>query len=71
MEVEEKGWETTEVSSSHVHLIPANPVALEQPPSGPLDDESARAAAYGNIHGNIHTFVADASTHLRSSAMEK
>lgn len=70
MEVEEKGWEATEVSSSHVPFIPANPVALEQPPSGPLDDGSARAAAYGSIHGNIQ-HEADAGTHLRSSVTER
>lgn len=30
----EKGSETRGVSASHVSLIPANLVALEQPPSG-------------------------------------
>lgn len=55
------------MSSSHVSLIPANPVALEQPPSGPLDDGRAQAAAYGSMH----TFIAEASTHLKSSAMER
>lgn len=36
------------VSESHVSVIPANLVALERRPSGPLDGGDARAASYGN-----------------------
>lgn len=51
----EKGWERREVSIGHVSLIPANLTALEQPPSGPLEDGNTRAAAYGNTHIYTHT----------------
>lgn len=44
-----------DVSASHVSLVPANPVALEQPPSGTWDDGDTQMAAYGNTHTHLQT----------------
>lgn len=45
------------MSVGHVPLIPANLVALERPPSGPLDGGNKQAAAYGNTHTHMHLYT--------------